>query len=59
MSGLEIYRRRVKELRAKGVGSVAAHRIAMDEARRRIDQREQAWHDAQEAAAAGRTEVTR
>ncbi|MEV7807541.1 hypothetical protein AB0O28_31795 [Microbispora sp. NPDC088329] len=50
VSDLEIYHERVKELRGQGLDSVTARLQAMDEARQRIDEREQAWHDAQEVS---------
>ncbi|WP_181870946.1 hypothetical protein [Sphaerisporangium album] len=47
-SDLEIYRERQAELRAQGVGPVEALCTAMNEARERIHQREEAWLDEQE-----------
>ncbi|WP_432924275.1 hypothetical protein ACQPZZ_29055 [Microbispora sp. CA-135349] len=55
-SDLEIYHERVKELRGKGLDAVTARLRAMDEARQRIDEREQAWHEAQAAAEATRND---
>ncbi|WP_182875646.1 hypothetical protein [Microbispora sp. H10670] len=54
VSDLEVYHERVKELRGKGLDAVTARLRAMDEARQRIDEREQAWHGAQAAAEATR-----